>query len=180
MPIILIIKTEDGNTIEVPVLNKTTLGRSSSSDYKINDGKMSGVHCAVEVNNKGQVILTDHESTNGSYLNNSKISQTVVKINDIIRVGNTLIKINEQQLNSKERLAIGISTHGGASDKTLPGHEEKPVDAKAPKRNTVLLNKSIKEKKKGPDAFSTNDTVIDQEETGHTKFLKLEKPGKKK
>ena len=73
MAIILIIKTDDGEVTELPLLSKIIMGRSSSSDFTIKDNKMSGSHCSFEITNRGQVMFTDLGSTNGSYYNNSKI-----------------------------------------------------------------------------------------------------------
>ncbi|MBC7427542.1 MAG: FHA domain-containing protein [Bacteriovorax sp.] len=198
MAIILIIKTEDGQVNELPVLNKITLGRSGTSDYKITDIKMSGNHCTFEVNGKGQLIFKDLESTNGSFLNNSQINQTMVKVNDVIRIGNTLIKVEEKRLSSSERLAIGVSIVSGKRDKTLPvmpedimkNHNsslEKVSETnpdKGPKKMAIVLNKNHKQKKKVGSNWAGAENVIDQEESsGNTKILKLNitpKVGKKK
>lgn len=188
MAIILIIKTEEGEVTELPVLNKIIMGRSSSADFTIKDSKMSGQHCTFEMTHKGQLMFTDLESTNGSFFNNSKISQTIVKINDIVRVGNTLIKLDEKRLSSNERMTIGVSSKKQENEKTLPGisdNEKRAIEIaeiqsekaaeKSPKRRTVVLDKSIKEKKKAPDDFNGVDTILDQEaSTGDTKMLKLD------
>lgn len=188
MAVILIIKTEDGEVTELPVLNKIIMGRSSSADFTIKDNKMSGQHCSFEMTMKGQLMFTDIGSTNGSFFNNSRISQTVVKINDVIRVGNTLIKIDEKRLSSSERMSIGLSTRKLENEKTLPVMSEKDRKAiekaeiqseeaadKSPKKRTVVLDKSIKEKKRAPDDFNGVDTILEQEvSTGATKMLKLD------
>lgn len=188
MAIILIIKTEDGEVTELPLLNKVIMGRSSSTDYVIKDSKMSSTHCSFEITPKGQVMFTDMGSTNGSFLNNSKISQTAIKINDVIRIGNTLIKIEDKRLSAPERMAIGMSTFKEGNEKTLPvmsenekkmiAKEEAKAEAiaeKHPKKRTVVLDKSIKEKKSAPTEFAGVDTVLEQEaSTGGTKMLKLD------
>lgn len=197
MAIILIIKTEDGGITELPLLNKIIMGRSSSSDYTIKDNKMSGSHCSFEITARGQVMFTDLGSTNGSYYNNSKISQTAFKINDVIRIGDTLIRIEEKRLSPSERMAIGVSSYKEENEKTLPGmgdsekllikkHEDQ-MDReaeKSPKRRTVVLDKSIKQKKAAPLTFARIDTIHDQEpSSGATKMLKLDNedaPAKKK
>ena len=197
MAVILIIKTEDGEITELPVLNKIIMGRSSSSDFTIKDSKMSGQHCSFEMTAKGQLMFTDIGSTNGSFFNNSRISQTVVKIGDVIRVGNTLIKLDEKRLSTNERFTIGLSTRKEENEKTLPVMSEserrtiekaemkaEDLADKSPKKRTVVLDKSIKEKKKAPDDFNGVDTILEQEiSTGATKMLKLgdsKEPLKKK
>ncbi|MEA9354874.1 FHA domain-containing protein [Bacteriovorax sp. PP10] len=192
MAVILIIKTEEGEVTELPVLNKIIMGRSSSADFTIKDSKMSGQHCTFEMTHKGQLMFTDLGSTNGSFFNNSRISQTAVKINDVVRVGNTLIRIDEKRLSASERMSIGLSTRKVENEKTLPvmsAKERKAIENaeiqseeaadKSPKRRTVVLDKSIKEKKKAPDDFNGVDTILDQEaSTGDTKMLKLDSNAK--
>lgn len=195
MAIILIIKTEDGEVTELPVLNKIIMGRSSSTDFPIKDAKMSGQHCSFEMTAKGQLMFTDLGSTNGSFLNNSRISQTVVKINDDIRIGNTLIKLDDKRLSVNERMTIGVSSKKEDNEKTLPVmteserkqiekaeiQAEEKAEKISPKRRTVVLDKSIKEKKKAPDDFNGVDTVLEQEiSTGATRMLKLDKDDIKK
>ncbi len=188
MAIVLIIKTEDEQITELPITSKTTIGRSSASDLKVSDGKMSGVHCAFELTPRGELLFTDLESTNGSYINNSKVHKSLMRLNDIVRVGNTLIKVDERKLTTPERLQLGSSNLSGKKDqKTLPNLDHLKLPPNRPeeaKKKTVALNKSIKEKAR-PDSTTwekLEDTVLDQEEsTGHTRFLKLDKDkGKKK
>jgi pSer/pThr/pTyr-binding forkhead associated (FHA) protein len=184
MTIILNIKTEDGQVAELPVLDKIKLGRSSSSDYKIVDTKMSGIHCSFEINNQGELLFKDLESTNGSFLNNSKITQTLMRIGDIIRIGNTLIRIDESKLNAREKASLGESTANSKNDKTLPGKSDdatKVLPRIAPKKKTISLNKEIKERKPlRSDWAAGSDNIIEQEESsGMTKMLKLNTKKKK-
>lgn len=189
MAIILIIKTEDGEVTELPFLNKIIMGRSSTSDYMIKDTKMSGSHCSFEITRQGQIMFTDLGSTNGSFFNNSRITQTVIKVNDVIRIGNTLIKIDDKRLNINERRAIGISSYKEENEKTLPGmnepekkmiqkyedQQERDAEKASPKKRTVILDKNIKKKILAPLNFAGVDTVLDQDaSTGATKMLKLD------
>ena len=178
---ILIIKTGDGGLTELPLLNKIIIGRSSSCDYVIHDNKMSGQHCTFELTPKDQIMFTDMESTNGSFINNSKISQTIFKVNDIIRIGDTEITIDEKRLSVGERRFIGLSTLLDKNNKTLPAanDSEKKVqkndEKKAPIRRISVIEKSIKERI-APIDFSNVDVVHEQEpSTGATKMLKLDK-----
>lgn len=193
MAIVLLIKTEDGEVTELPILKKTSLGRSSKSDYKITDAKISSTHCFLEVTKSGELLFRDLDSTNGSFLNNSRIHQSVImKINDVIQIGNTLIKIFEKALTPAERVSIGSSNISDNSDeKSIPNMTQIGVSARtkaesadnAPieKRRAIVLDKNIKEKKPAaPHSWAGVDNVLDQEaSTGNTRFLKLDKKKKK-
>lgn len=184
MAIILLIKTEEGQVTELPIFGKVTLGRSGNSDFKIADIKMSGTHCSFEVNEKGQILFSDLGSSNGSYLNNSQVLQTLFRVNDIIKIGNTLIKLDEKRLLANERLAIGLSQVKKKSDKTLPEmsrintsdltHTPESEQIEPPKKKTIVLNKEHKEKKKISANWVANENLIDQEASnGMTRVLKL-------
>lgn len=190
MAIILTIKTDDGNVTDLPLLGKIIIGRSSSTDFMIKDSKMSSSHCSFEITARGEVMFTDLGSTNGSYFNNSKITQTVFKINDVIRIGDTFIRIEEKRLNASERMSIGTSTYKESKEKSLPDLSEKDkkmiheheemIDNQAekasPKKRTVILDKNIKKKKGTFLDFSKSEAIIDQDpSSGTTKMLKLDR-----
>lgn len=147
MAIVLIIQDPQGVMAELPLLQKIILGRSSSCDYKIEDTKISGKHCSFECI-KGEVIFTDLGSTNGSFLNNSKASKSPVRINDVVLIGGTTIKIDEKRLNLDEKKAIGYGAviKKRNEDKTLPMIQN-PKDAESTTKKSVVLNKAIKDKK---------------------------------
>ncbi len=192
MAIVIIIKSEDGQTVELPIMGKISLGRSSASDYKITDSKMSGQHCTFSLNKNGELVFEDLNSTNGSYINNNKIHQSIVKINDVIRIGNTLIKIDEKKLTSKERMVVGFTNHVIKEEKTVPiltnTHQIKDSNdkdvGKPTKKPTIILNKDhLKKKKLNENNYmgNANENVIEQEESsGMTKMLKLDSIIKKK
>ena len=182
MAIILLIKTEDEQVTELPMFGKISFGRSGSSDYKIADTKMSGNHCSFEVTGQGQLLFMDLGSSNGSFLNNSLTTKTMVRVHDVIRIGNTLIKIDEKRLTPTERLAIGSSLVQKKSDKTLPELKTKTSinesgNDNEPKKRTIVLNQNLKAKKKPViNAWGSSENIIDQEESsGQTKFLKLDR-----
>ena len=185
MAIILLITTTNEQTIELPILGKCILGRSSSCDFMIKDSQMSGKHGVFELNSKGELFYSDLGSTNGSYLNNSQIQKIQFKVSETLKLGNTLITIDEKRLNSRERLAIGKGVNEDdehtlvlpSSQVMLPAAPEKE------KGRVVLLNKKLGEKKS--NWMGEKKNLIPQEKSsGKTKMLKLEvdknKKGKKK
>jgi pSer/pThr/pTyr-binding forkhead associated (FHA) protein len=180
MAVVLLIKTEDGEVSEVPVLNKLVIGRSSTSDFKVLDSNMSGKHCSFEIDPKGQLLFKDLGSTNGSFLNNSQIQQTVIRINDVVKVGNTQIRIDEKRLSPSDKLVIGIAPakqHRKERDKTLPSlnrfdktaviESEKPMKKERPNQGAKELSKKESE-------------IPREKSSGETKFLKLENATPKK
>ena len=121
MPIILSFKSLQNDQVhELPLFDKTIVGRSSSADFQIHDDKVSGKHCSFEVSRKGEILFTDLGSTNGSLLNNNTILKTVVKVGDIIQIGNTQVKILKDRLTLAEAKKIGVSTNKHQGALTIP------------------------------------------------------------
>src|SRR3990170_2986817 len=68
------------------------IGRSSSNDIVIKDEGVSRKHCAIEPATNSYV-LKDLKSTNGTFLNDKKItSPSVLKHGDKITVGKTILQ----------------------------------------------------------------------------------------
>jgi len=187
MPVVLIFKTEN-QTVEYPLLSKTTVGRSSSCDLKIEDKQMSGKHGSFEVTPGGQLMYTDLGSTNGSFLNNSQIAKTVFKLNDRLKLGNTWVSIDEKSLSSKERLSIGktllnedetlvVGTLSQTNSIVRGDLAVKDAANKAAEKKSIVLNKDLKKKKLQQANWSgrSDENLIEAEESsGKTKMLKLD------
>jgi pSer/pThr/pTyr-binding forkhead associated (FHA) protein len=176
MAVILLITPENGITIEIPLFNKCTLGRSTSCDVVLEDKQMSGKHGMFELNSNGLLFYSDLGSTNGSFLNNNQIHKIQFKLNETLKIGNTSVKIDEKRLNSREKASIGIGELVN-DDKTivLPSHKTDDEDSSKLKK-PIVLKKNLKKK---PEHLylgaSSKDTVIEQEaSSGQTKFLKLD------
>jgi len=169
MAVVLLISTNSEQVTEVPLLGKLTIGRSSKSDICVDDKLMSGKHGYFDLNAKGQILYCDLDSTNGSYLNNNKIQNTLFKVNDVIKIGNTTITIDQSKLSNKESIIIGKSKSQDSDNLTLP-----PLN---------MSNKSIKsDAPLQASSEKANKKLIEQEESsGNTKHLKLNtKKAKKK
>ena len=81
------------------------VGRGSDADVKIDDQTVSRTHCGLS-HGGGQMVLTDLESQNGTFVNGQPIVQHVLREGDEIRVGATaMIVINIQ---SEGVLAIDV------------------------------------------------------------------------
>ena len=69
-----------------------TIGRSSDNDVVINDPFVGRHHCQLIKNNDSSYNIVDLGSANGTYVNGARITGgTKIKVNDIIRIGNTTL-----------------------------------------------------------------------------------------
>ncbi len=68
------------------------LGRSRKTDVKLRDAEISRKHCQIHNTGEG-LVMTDLESSNGTYLNGRRIRQADLIDGDVVRLGHTEIKI---------------------------------------------------------------------------------------
>ena len=65
-------------------------GRGDEADCRLNDDRVSRQHFAVVLKD-GNFFVQDLKSTNGTYVNNERISESRLKPNDRVRVGQTVL-----------------------------------------------------------------------------------------
>jgi serine/threonine protein kinase len=70
------------------------IGRSKATETRLNDPHISRVHCKVETEG-GEVVVSDNESAGGTFVNGKKITRQVLKPGDVIRVGETQLRLQE-------------------------------------------------------------------------------------
>lgn len=103
MAIVLIIQDGD-KTSRIKLTSRPIIvGRSSKCDIKIDDDMCSGKHCAFKLNANFKVLAKDLESTNGTFLNDGKIMDSHLMLDDILKIGNCEISIDRSELSIKEK-----------------------------------------------------------------------------
>src|ERR1700675_2444693 len=65
---------------------KNTVGSGSDSQIALRDSTVSGQHASVR-HEDGKFIVTDLDSSNGTFLNDQKVVREELKDNDMIRFG---------------------------------------------------------------------------------------------
>ena len=70
---------------------RITVGRGDA-DLIIKDPKVSRKHFSLEIWSRDIVYIQDLASTNGTYLNGTKITKTRLKHGDVIQVGDTRLR----------------------------------------------------------------------------------------
>ena len=81
----------------------TRIGRGSTNDILVDDSAASRFHALIEYKSQtNSLILTDLQSTNGTYLNRDRISRpTPLKNKDTIRIGQVLLHLeNENEVHT--------------------------------------------------------------------------------
>jgi pSer/pThr/pTyr-binding forkhead associated (FHA) protein len=70
----------------------TIIGRDESCDLTLNDPKISRKHLKVVVEGESNVRIMDMGSSNGTFINDVRVDNRVLKYGDEVAVGNTLLK----------------------------------------------------------------------------------------
>jgi pSer/pThr/pTyr-binding forkhead associated (FHA) protein len=74
-----------GRTQELKV-DKTTIGRVEDNTFQIAEPSVSSHHCEVLLRGS-DVVVRDLNSTNGTYINGVKVTESVIKPGQILRLG---------------------------------------------------------------------------------------------
>src|SRR5512139_2466484 len=80
---------------------RSVIGRDPDCDIVIEDPMLSRVHAEV-VYDGGSFIFRDHGSLNGSNINNVRVTSHVLLPEDVIKLGDTTLRVVEEEDLSQE------------------------------------------------------------------------------
>ena len=90
----IIVTNERGQpSAPIAIGSLVTVGRAESCEIRINDSFSSQMHARV-FDYEGVTYLEDLNSTNGTFLNDTKVSGTApLHVGDLIQIGNTTLEL---------------------------------------------------------------------------------------
>src|SRR6266576_906244 len=74
-----------GRSHELKV-DKTTIGRVDDNTFQIAEPSVSSHHCEVLLRGS-EVVVRDLNSTNGTYINGEKVTESALKPGQVLRLG---------------------------------------------------------------------------------------------
>ncbi len=80
------------------------LGRSRHANTPLADNSVSRVHCEIELRGRC-ILLTDLDSSSGTFVNNQRVRECQLKVGDLVRIGNTQLRVEEFK-NELEKAAV--------------------------------------------------------------------------
>ncbi len=187
MALIILIQCPDGKVIDIPMFGGTiVIGRSSKADVKIEDGLMSSRHCSVELRGE-MIVFQDLGSSNGSFLNNSKINSMQIRLGDVIQIGNSFVSLDSKQMTPKEReqhsyvdatlqtqfIDPNTNDFTQVLKSTPDSSKEKNRDKKIGKIGNFGKLKTSKDDKLVPQKFDPSDNEGEGEDELDGKFTKI-------
>lgn len=167
MAIVVFISTQNKKIEEYPILEECVIGRSRKCDLIIEDSLISGKHGCFKFSKTDQLFYIDLDSTNGSFLNETRVNNVQFKINDVLRVGNTTIVINEKMLTPHEKKMIGD---------TLTNQEKEPALDSSEANKSEVTKESSKERLLKSNKNESNDKKLGENYSGlsNVELLELE------
>lgn len=91
----LVVCGEDGAAAEYELgLEAVTIGRSRHCTVRLDDARASRCHAIIGLE-KNEYVLRDENSTNGTFVNGSRIQQVALRQNDRIQIGSTFLDFLE-------------------------------------------------------------------------------------
>jgi hypothetical protein len=83
-----------GKRVPIRPGKAVTFGRDKTNTVIIQDRKLSRIHCQIEIVNDA-VVLTDLNSTNGTFVNHKRVDETAINLGDVIGLGRVEFQLIE-------------------------------------------------------------------------------------
>ncbi len=117
-----------------PISDEVRVGRAPECDFVLAHIEVSRSHATLKKMPSGELVLTDNQSPNGTFVNGERISRCAVKIGDKIKIGPFVLDIREKkdevrETGSKETAEVGTP----APKAPPPKKESKSVLIPAPR-----------------------------------------------
>jgi pSer/pThr/pTyr-binding forkhead associated (FHA) protein len=102
-------------------IERTTVGRVEDNTFQIADPSVSSHHAEIIL--KGtEILVRDLNSTNGTFINGEKISETILKSGQTLRFGQVELKIDDGQ-------PVSAPAPAASAPAPAPVASKKSVDA---------------------------------------------------
>jgi pSer/pThr/pTyr-binding forkhead associated (FHA) protein len=75
--------------------DRTTVGRVEDNTFQIADPSVSSHHCEVHLRG-GEIFIRDLNSTNGTFINDARITESVLKPGQILKLGQVELKLEAE------------------------------------------------------------------------------------
>ncbi len=82
---------EAGMVFALSWQSATSIGRAKANDIRLDDVAISSQHCRIRPEG-GSFVLHDLQSTNGTLVNNRRVSRHVLEQGDVIKMGDTSLE----------------------------------------------------------------------------------------
>ena len=95
-----ILSTDDGEVdppvvFRLPTGVERTVGRANRSDFILDVAMVSRIHCRLTADAQGDLTVEDLDSTNGTFVNDRRVSRAPLASGDRLRVGRIELSVQK-------------------------------------------------------------------------------------
>ncbi|MCC5849227.1 MAG: FHA domain-containing protein [Verrucomicrobia bacterium] len=166
----------DGKPTEMVLAEKpVTIGRSPDADIITLDERASRMHCGIRIWD-GEYYIKDLKSKNGTYLNNQRVEMAKIKPGDKIRLGNTIIHVDDKKAAGTDTTVNSVQDemNEGKGYKTILREIVENTEKPGPKPMAKAVQKSSASPLK--PAAKESDSEATKSDEPRTKTAKLVTP----
>jgi pSer/pThr/pTyr-binding forkhead associated (FHA) protein len=114
---------------------KTTIGRVEDNMFQIPEPSVSSHHCEVVVRGN-DVLIRDLNSTNGTFINGEKVSESVLKLGQVLRLGQIELRLDTDDAPAPAAASSPAPSTSTAPATTTPSGK-KPLD------HTMVMQRGV-------------------------------------
>ncbi len=74
-----------------------TLGRATRADFVLDAALVSRLHCRLTVKTSGELEIEDLESTNGTYVNDKRVTKAPLAAGDLVKIGRVKLAVEKRK-----------------------------------------------------------------------------------
>jgi pSer/pThr/pTyr-binding forkhead associated (FHA) protein len=134
--------------------DRTTIGRVEDNTFQIADASVSSHHCEVHLRGD-EIFIRDLNSTNGTFINDARVAESVLKPGQILKLGQVELKLEAEG--------------AAAASITAPTPAKKVVDS------TMIIPRGVSlgdlEKSGRPPGFDNSTVFSKKKNRANTYFL---------
>src|SRR5215469_2581945 len=116
----------NGRSHELNV-DKTTIGRVDDNTFQVADPSVSSHHCEVLLRGN-EVVIRDLNSTNGTFINGEKISESVLKAGQTLRLGQIELQLLTEGMPMPTATATSAPAPAAPTPAASAAPFRKPID----------------------------------------------------
>jgi len=155
---------------------RTTVGRVEDNVFQIPDPSVSSHHCEIEVRG-ADVLIKDLNSTNGSYINDARITESLLKPGQTLRLGQVELKLESGDWSAAAAAPPAPASAAGIPAATAVPAPGAPVPPPAKKisEQTMVMPRGVSldqlEQGGKKAGFDTNSTVFKKKKNNGGKLF---------
>ena len=167
-----------GRALELTAERPTTVGRVEDNLFQIPDPSVSSHHCEIQLRG-AEVLIKDLNSTNGSYINDARITESILKPGQTLRLGQVELKLDTGDWSAAAATApaAAATAPGTPPAAPVPGVPAVPLPPPAKKmaEQTMVMPRGVSldqlEQGGRKAGFDTSSTVFKKKKNNAGKLF---------